>query len=113
MWPLKIGGLALATSIAATGNFIMLYALLTKKIGGLGMSRILGAFVRILVAGLVMGVFSYVAGRFLLGANTGIFWSAAGLLGAILISAAIYALACTALGIKEIKKLIKWMSKKG
>ena len=28
MWPLKIGGLALATSIAASSNFVMLYILI-------------------------------------------------------------------------------------
>ena len=40
MWPLKLGGLALATSIAATGNFIMLYIMLGKRIGDLGTKKI-------------------------------------------------------------------------
>lgn len=112
MWPLKIGGLALATSIAATANFIMLYTFLTKKIGALGTPRIMSAFVRILLAGLIMGIFSYAAGRFLLGLDAGIFLNAAGILGTILLSVVIYAGLCTAFGIKEIRKLIKWVLRK-
>ncbi|MGB2705617.1 MAG: murein biosynthesis integral membrane protein MurJ [Candidatus Omnitrophota bacterium] len=112
MWPLKIGGLALATSIAATSNFVMLYVLLTRKIGPLGTPRILGSFIRILIAGLLMGVFSYAAGRFLGGLDRGVFVSAAGLLSVIFLSVAIYTCLCTALGIEEIRKLIRWVLKK-
>jgi len=112
MWPLKIGGLALATSIAATSNFIMLYIFLTKKIGPLGTPKIIGALGRILLAGLIMGAFSYAAGRFITGLGAGIFVNAAGILGAVLLSAVIYAGLCAAFGIKEIKKLIEWVLRK-
>lgn len=54
MWPLKLGGLALATSISASFNFIMLYILLRNKLGDFGTKVIIDSFLRILAAGLVM-----------------------------------------------------------
>ncbi|MFH1778999.1 MAG: murein biosynthesis integral membrane protein MurJ [Candidatus Omnitrophota bacterium] len=56
MWPLKVGGLALATSISSTVNFFLLYYLLRKKIGPLGGFVILKSVGRILLAGVIMGL---------------------------------------------------------
>lgn len=112
MWPLKIGGLALATSIAATSNFIMLYALLTKKIGPLGTRKIAGSFARILLAGLGMGIFSHVAGAYLGSLDIGVFRSAACVSAIILLSVAIYIFLCASLGVEEIKKLVRWTLRK-
>lgn len=109
MWPLKLGGLALATSIAATGNFIMLYILLTRKIGDIGLREILHSFLRIVMAGLIMGVFAFFAGKFLWGMEANALKNIAGILATILISAAIYAFLCMAFGIPEIKRFVKWI----
>ncbi|KPK41796.1 MAG: hypothetical protein AMJ78_04465 [Omnitrophica WOR_2 bacterium SM23_29] len=54
MWPLKVGGLALATSISSAVNFILLYYFLRKKIGPLGGFKVLKAIGRILLAGIIM-----------------------------------------------------------
>lgn len=56
MYPLKVGGLALATSISSAVNFILLFYLLRKKIGPLGGFKILKSFGRITLAGVVMGL---------------------------------------------------------
>lgn len=56
MWPLKVGGLALATSISSTVNFFLLFYLLRKKIGPMGGLGILKSVGRILLAGIGMGV---------------------------------------------------------
>ncbi len=66
MWPLKIGGLALATSIAATTNFVALYVLLNKRIGDIGTSQILASLGRICVSTAVMGAFTFVMSRMFL-----------------------------------------------
>jgi putative peptidoglycan lipid II flippase len=52
---LGIGGLALATSIAATFTTILLFISLRKKIGPFGMKQISISFLKILFASLVMG----------------------------------------------------------
>lgn len=112
MWPLKIGGLALATSIAATSNFIMLYILLTRKIGDVGTRRILNSFSRIIMAGAIMGIFSYAAAGVLVRLDKGIFVNFAGLLAVVFLSAAIYILSSLALGIGEVKAFVRWILKK-
>ncbi len=60
MWPLKIGGLALATSIAATTNFIMLYKRLTVKIGDIDTERIISSVKKICLSSGIMAIFTYV-----------------------------------------------------
>jgi len=52
---LGIGGLALATSIAATFTTILLFISLRKKIGPFGMKQISISFLKILFASLIMG----------------------------------------------------------
>jgi putative peptidoglycan lipid II flippase len=54
VWPLKLGGLALATSISATFNFIALYVLLEKRIGDIGTRQIADSFLRALLASIAM-----------------------------------------------------------
>ncbi|MGB3057406.1 MAG: murein biosynthesis integral membrane protein MurJ, partial [Candidatus Omnitrophota bacterium] len=66
MWPLKIGGLALATSIAATCNFVILYSILMRRIGDIGTSSILLSLGRICIATCVMGVFTFILRQILL-----------------------------------------------
>ncbi len=60
MWPLKIGGLALATSIAAMCNFFILYVDLSKRIGDIGTKGLVASFTRILAATGVMSVCAFV-----------------------------------------------------
>jgi len=59
MWHFKIGGLALATSIAGVFNFFLLFFILQKKIGPVKWARILESFIRVLLAALVMGAAGY------------------------------------------------------
>ncbi|MFH1664543.1 MAG: murein biosynthesis integral membrane protein MurJ [Candidatus Omnitrophota bacterium] len=56
MWPLKLGGLALATSIAATCNFIMLYRILVKRVGDIGTKDMIAVFLKVLAAAGIMGI---------------------------------------------------------
>ena len=55
MRPLKIAGLALASSITATVNAGQLYYLLRKKIGSLHGERLIKSFLKIILVSAVMG----------------------------------------------------------
>ena len=53
MWPLKVGGIALASAISATVNYLMLYNILQKKVGGLD-GGLRQYFIKILFAAALM-----------------------------------------------------------
>jgi len=112
MWPLKIGGLALATSIAATSNFVMLYISLRKKVGDIGTTAVLGSLGRFLLSGIVMGIFALVAANFLDKIHKGFFVDIAGLLIIIVLCVGIYIGSSMAFGVREIKSVAQWISKK-
>lgn len=59
MWPLKVGGLALASSISSTINLLLLFYLLEKKIGKLNHRAIIISFFKISIATLIMGLVIY------------------------------------------------------
>lgn len=59
MIPLKHAGLALATSLAAGLNFVLLVILLKKKLGRIGAQKIFHSFLKSLVASVVMGAVAY------------------------------------------------------
>jgi putative peptidoglycan lipid II flippase len=106
MWPLKIGGLALATSIAATTNFIMLYVMLTKRIGDIGTARILSSFARICAAAAIMGVMTFTAARaFLQATDLSLFAVLVRLAATILVSGIVYIIAAYLIGVKDVRKL--------
>jgi len=52
---LGIGGLALATSIAAIVGTLLLFITLRRKIGGFGLKEITKSFIKICVASILMG----------------------------------------------------------
>lgn len=54
MFPLKIGGLALATSISGIVSFFFLFFTLSKRLGGFGEAKILNSFLRIFAAAFCM-----------------------------------------------------------
>ena len=54
MKPMKVGGLALATSISAIFNFLALYILLEKRLGDLGTRSVAVSFMKATFAGAAM-----------------------------------------------------------
>ena len=66
MHPLRSGGLALATSVSALINLILLLYILNRRIGGVNGKAILNSLLRIISASLLMGfVCHLVAGAFI------------------------------------------------
>ncbi len=55
MWPLKVGGLALATSLSSILNLCLLSHFLRKRIGDFGGREIMLSCLRILIASAIMG----------------------------------------------------------
>ncbi|MCM8792733.1 MAG: murein biosynthesis integral membrane protein MurJ [Candidatus Omnitrophica bacterium] len=63
MWPLKVGGLALASSISSTINFLLLFYLLEKRIGRFNYNLLINSFLKISVGTLIMGLVIYLSWR--------------------------------------------------
>ncbi|MFH1855852.1 MAG: murein biosynthesis integral membrane protein MurJ [Candidatus Omnitrophota bacterium] len=114
MWKLKVGGLALATSISGIVNFSILFYALDKRLGRLDRRRIAIDSAKICAAALVMGVFCYF-----------IFQKAAlpfiehplireifRMLIAIIASMAVFAGCVYALKLEQMRALIKWILKR-
>jgi putative peptidoglycan lipid II flippase len=59
MGPLKHGGLALATSIAASFNLIVLVYILRRRFGRIGMKKIVASGLKILISSAIMGLAVY------------------------------------------------------
>ncbi len=59
MWPLKLGGLALATSLAATANFMTLYLIFCRRIGDPGTKDIIKGLVKMFISACVMGLVTF------------------------------------------------------
>jgi putative peptidoglycan lipid II flippase len=106
MWPMKLGGLALATSISASFNFIALYILLRKKLGDFGAKDMLDSFLRVVAASLIMAVVLKVSLTAL---------DHSGLTGlCVTITAGIisFLLASYIFGVKEMRDLLVWILKR-
>src|SRR3989338_1534341 len=94
MFPLKLGGLALATSISSLNTFLILFLILKRKVGGLGSRRIFISFLRILMASLCMAVVCYYS-------------KALNLWLAILFGIGSYVIFCFFFRVKQIERLCK------
>jgi len=63
MFPLKIAGLALATSLSGITTFFILFAILRKRLGDFKVKEIILSFARILAASLCMGFVCYLVSK--------------------------------------------------
>jgi putative peptidoglycan lipid II flippase len=106
MFPLKLGGLALATTISATFNFLNLYRLLTRKLGDFGTKVIVDSFLRALLASSVMGIVLKTA--MVAFPESGI----SGLLIAMIAGAGSFVAACYVFEVREIKDSWAWIVKR-
>ncbi len=96
MFPLKMGGLALATSISGVISFLFLFFILRRRLGGFGEHKILKSFSRILAAVLCMAAVCFLVNRAL---NFG--W-------ALFCAALAYIFFCFIFKVAELKELINW-----
>ncbi|MGH7197237.1 MAG: murein biosynthesis integral membrane protein MurJ, partial [Candidatus Omnitrophota bacterium] len=110
MRPLKIGGLALASSLSATANMALLYLALRKRVGELDEARIATAFLKMAFAAVLMGFAALAYNEFVLEAQFASrrLVQAACLLGGILLSILFYLGLAFLLKIEETRALFSW-----
>ena len=106
MFPLKIGGIALATSISGIITFFVLFNCLKKRIGDFGIKGIVISFVRILLASVGMGLVCYFVLRQAVHLNK--FLSLGLEITAGLIS---YIFFCFIFKVKEMRQLWDWLAR--
>lgn len=108
MFPMKIAGLALATSISGIISFFILFSLLRKRLRPFRMGDIIRSFLRILLASLGMAVVCYfVSGKnIILARSTLTKFLNLGI--AIIAGAASYILFCFIFRVKEIRQVWQW-----
>lgn len=107
--PMKVGGLALATSISGLTASLLLFIALHKRIGDFGIKDMINTLGKIMIAAVLMGLcvhFTYIG----LTAFTGSLIMSLG--GSILVGVAVYGVAVTLLGIKEVHSLLAVVTKK-
>ncbi len=106
MYPLKVGGLALATSISAIFNFIALYILLRKRLGDFGIKQTIDSFLKVTLASLVMAGALEAA---LLYINRVTPLSLLGIIGAGIV---IFLAVSHLLKVDELKEMLVWIKRK-
>ena len=106
MWPLKLGGLTLANSIAVTFNFGMLYILLVNKLGDFGTADIRESFLKVAAASVAMAIAIKILMIWLGG------YSVVSLALVISGGIVVFFAASFIFGVKEIKDPIEWFKKR-
>jgi putative peptidoglycan lipid II flippase len=110
MGPLKIGGLALASSVSATLNLLLLYRALRRRIGPLGARAAGRDLLKILFCAAAMGAVAFAYGRWALAAHAEMArGTQAGLLGVgIAASVAFYFALTHAARVPEARRIASW-----
>lgn len=107
MFPLKIGGIALATSISGIVSFSILFNILRKRLADFEANKVLLSFTRTLCASICMGIVCYFSSQ--LGLNKYL-----NLILAIIFGFISYIIFCFLFRVNEMQELWNWLvSKKG
>jgi len=107
MFPLKVGGLALASSISASANFLILFHILRKKIGDFVEESLIVYSLRVCLVSVIMGLIIYLMWRILPNFN-----EILRLIVTICCGFICFILGCLIFKIKEAKELIRWILKR-
>ncbi|HPS19466.1 MAG TPA: murein biosynthesis integral membrane protein MurJ [Candidatus Omnitrophota bacterium] len=112
MYPLKVGGLALATSISAFVNFLTLYFLLQKKIGDIGTRDLVRYLYKIAIATFAMGLVEAVMAMLFLSGDISGVEAFMRLGGIIIASGAVYLVAAWILKIDGVGSVLNMVASK-
>ncbi len=109
IFPLKIAGVALATSVSGIITFFVLAYLLKKKVGDFDCGRIVFSFIRILAASICMGAVCYFVSQrnmVLTGSKLTTLYK----LGFVILAGMVsYAGFCFVFGVGELRELWRWI----
>ncbi len=100
MFPLKIGGLALASSISGITSFLFLFFILSRRLDGFAQEKLRGSFLRILGASICMAGVGFLVNRAL-----NFYW-------ALFCAGLAYILFCFLFGVAELRQLWQWFNRK-
>ncbi len=106
MYPLKVGGIALASSIAGTADFLILLTILKRKLGGLN-SDLLQYFLKVTLASSIIGLFEFVSWQFVHIPNQAVKLVLIGILGIIF-----YQAVCLFFCVEQAQKIQQWILRK-
>jgi len=112
MFPLKLSGLALATSISGINTCVVLFFILMKRLKPFKVKAILISFTRILLASLLMGVVCYSVSRKNIFLDTGTLNRFLNLGIALLLGVLSYIVFCFIFKVGEMQELWQWLSKR-
>ncbi|HVP58901.1 MAG TPA: murein biosynthesis integral membrane protein MurJ [bacterium] len=112
MRPLKLGGLALATSISAIVAFWMLNVLLKRKLGDIREREIWVSAIKLIVASLVMGGVMYVIAHRLEPRAVGLWWELFQVAAASAVGLAAFLAVSLALKAEEVIFLLRLIARK-
>jgi putative peptidoglycan lipid II flippase len=111
MFPMKLGGLALATSISGIITFLILFFLLRRKIHGFEVEALALSFIRILLASICMGAVCALASRNIV-LGYGFLARLLNLALAIVLGIISYIIFCFLLKVNEIQELWGWLAQR-
>jgi peptidoglycan biosynthesis protein MviN/MurJ (putative lipid II flippase) len=103
MVPLKIGGIALASSIAGTIDFLILFYVINKRLGGLD-AGLFVYFLKMALAGLLTAIFAFKVWGMAAFSNEFL-----NLIFVSVLCAFFYELVCLALNVEQAHKILGWM----
>jgi len=112
MFPLKMNGLALATSVSGIISSFVLFFILKKRLGIFDMKPILSSFLRALLASLVMGAVCYFAAQKSFHFTNGILNRILNLSLPIISGLISYAIFCFIFRVNEMQELWRWLARK-
>lgn len=114
MWPLKVKGLALATSLAGIFNFLCLFLILKDRLAGLDVRGIFFSFLKVLISSVVMGLTCFSLWNRLnqLLPGEDVFIGSMRLLITIVAGIIIYLSFAFILRTPEVKMVARWISRK-
>lgn len=105
MVPLKVGGIALASAISGTVDFLILFYIINKRLGGVD-SGLAVYFCKVLLAASVTGIFEYWMWNHWIGINEIVKLVLVGGLGVV-----IYMGFCLSLRVSQAHKIVEWISR--
>jgi putative peptidoglycan lipid II flippase len=109
MFPLKLNGLALATSVSGIVSFLLLSMLLNRKTGGLDFKGLAVFASKVLLAGAAMGAVCYLTLRIRLCLGCPVSERVLRLLIPVVCGIITYLLLCFALRIEQAARLMQWL----
>jgi len=113
MFPMKLAGLALATSISGINTFLILFLILKNRLKNFDSKLVFMSFIRILAASIFMGIVCFLLSQRNIFPGAHMLYRALNLILAICIGILSYVLFCFIFRVTEMQEFWRWVLKKG